>query len=144
MEEKASIINTVATDEDVVYTLVLTILENFNGRFTNQHETVRTLLNGLRCQTLGFSRWYKDTYLSRVMELPENKLEYWKAKFIDDLPPLFVERVHKALKGNNIEIPYKDLTYGKIIGTCTQEGLNLCNELKMARQLKMDKFREKS
>ncbi|KAG5599888.1 hypothetical protein H5410_031258 [Solanum commersonii] len=139
MEEKASIINVVATDEgvdslgmalvknrkDVVYTLVLTILEHVNDRFTNQHETVCTLLNGLRCQTLGFFRWYKDTFLSRVMELPENKLEYWKVKFIDGLPPLFAERVRKALRGNSIENPYKDLTYGKSIGTCTQEGLNL-------------------
>ncbi|KAG5599890.1 hypothetical protein H5410_031260 [Solanum commersonii] len=100
--------------EDAVYTLVVTILEHFNGRFTNQYE-----------MTLGFFRWYKDTFLSRVMKVPENKLEYWKAKLIDGLPPLFAERVRKALRGNSIEIPYKDLTYGKIIGTCTQEGLNL-------------------
>ncbi|KAG5585088.1 hypothetical protein H5410_045522 [Solanum commersonii] len=39
--------------EDAVYTLVLTILEYFNGRFTNQYETVRSLLNGLRCRHLG-------------------------------------------------------------------------------------------
>ncbi|KAG5590514.1 hypothetical protein H5410_041028 [Solanum commersonii] len=78
--------------EDVVYTLVLTILEHFNSRFTNQHETVRTLLNDLRCQTLGHFRLYKDTFLR----------------------------------------------------TCTQEGLNLCNELHMARQLKTDKLRETS
>ncbi|KAG5576928.1 hypothetical protein H5410_057062 [Solanum commersonii] len=133
MEEKASIINVIATDdgvdnlgmtlirnrEDVVYTLVLTILEHFN-----QHKTIRTLLNGLRCQTLGHFRWYKDTLLGRVMELPKNKFEHWKAKFIDGLPPLFVERVRKALRGSHGEIPYKDYTYGKIIGTFTQEGLN--------------------
>ncbi|KAG5630654.1 hypothetical protein H5410_002371 [Solanum commersonii] len=39
--------------EDAVYTLVLTILEHFNGRFTNQYEIVRSLLNGLRCRHLG-------------------------------------------------------------------------------------------
>ncbi|KAG5579420.1 hypothetical protein H5410_050047 [Solanum commersonii] len=98
MEEKASIINAVATDDSVDN------LEHFNGTFTNQHETVRTLLNGLRCQTLGHFRWYKDTFFSR---------------FIDDLPPLFAERVSKVLRGNYGEIPYKDYTYGKIIGTCT-------------------------
>ncbi|KAG5610521.1 hypothetical protein H5410_021802 [Solanum commersonii] len=130
--------------------------------------TVRTFLNGLRCQTLGYfkwykdtylirvmelpenkvkywkAKWYKDTYLSRVMEFPENKVEYWKANFIDGLPPLFAEKVRKTLRDGHGEIPYKDLTYGKIIGTCTQEGLNLCNELKMDRQLKMDKLKEKS
>ncbi|WP_353805578.1 hypothetical protein, partial [Acinetobacter baumannii] len=39
--------------EDAVYTLVLTILEHFNGRFSNQNETIRTLLNGLKCKHLG-------------------------------------------------------------------------------------------
>ncbi|KAG5576935.1 hypothetical protein H5410_057069 [Solanum commersonii] len=109
MEEKASIINAIATDddvdnlemtlvrnrEDVVYTLVLTILEHFNGRFTNQHETVCTLLN-----------------------------------------------VCKALRGSHGEIPYKDYNNGKLIGTCTQEGLNLCNELQISRQLKMNTLKQ--
>ncbi|KAG5630339.1 hypothetical protein H5410_002056, partial [Solanum commersonii] len=79
-----------------IYTLVLTILEHFSGRFTNQYETIRSLLNGLRCRHLGEFRWYKDTYLSRL------------------------------------------------IRACTQEDINLCNELKLSRQLKMDKLREKS
>ncbi|KAG5572427.1 hypothetical protein H5410_062193 [Solanum commersonii] len=109
--------------EDTVYTLVLTILEHFNGRFTNQYEIVRSLLNGLRCRHLGEFRWYKDTYLSRVMELPENGLDHLKAKFIDDLPLLFAERLIRA---------------------CTQEGINLCNELKLSRRLKIDKLRERS
>ncbi|KAG5610322.1 hypothetical protein H5410_021603 [Solanum commersonii] len=130
--------------EDAVYTLILTILEHFSGRFTNQYETIRSLLNGLRCRHLGEFRWYKDTYLSRVMELPENGLEFWKAKFIDGLPSLFAERVKKTLRNPQGIIPYSDLTYGKLIGVCTQEGINLCNELKLSRQLKMDKLREKS
>ncbi|XP_070036617.1 uncharacterized protein [Nicotiana tomentosiformis] len=151
------VINAIATDEgvdnlgmtlvknreDVVYTLVLTILEHFNGRFTNQNEIVRTLLNGLRFRTLSEFRWYKDTFMSRVMELPENKYEHWKAKFIDGLPSLFAERVRKTLRGSYGEIPYKDYTYGKLIGICTQEGLNLCNELKLSKQLKMDKLKGK-
>ncbi|XP_075095419.1 uncharacterized protein LOC142173695 [Nicotiana tabacum] len=138
IEERTMVINAQATDEgvdnlgmalvanreDAVYTLILTILEHFNGRFTNQNETVHTLLNGLRCKTLGEFRWYKDTFLSRVMELPENKIEYWKAKFIDGLPSLFAERVKKVLRGSYGEISYRDYTYGK--------------------QLKMDKLREKS
>nr|XP_016432715.1 PREDICTED: uncharacterized protein LOC107759331 [Nicotiana tabacum] len=138
IEERAMVINAQATEEgvdnlgmalvanreDVVYTLILTILEHFNGRFTNQNETVRTLLNGLRCRTLSEFRWYKDTFMSRVMELPENKVEHWKAKFIDGLPSLFAERVRKILRGSYGEIPYRDYTYGK--------------------QLKMDKLKEKS
>ncbi|KAG5632513.1 hypothetical protein H5410_004230 [Solanum commersonii] len=61
IEAKAVVINAKATNEgidnlgfalgknreDAVYTLGLTILEHFNDRFTNQYETVRSLLNGL-------------------------------------------------------------------------------------------------
>ncbi|KAG5567923.1 hypothetical protein H5410_065059, partial [Solanum commersonii] len=116
--------------EDAVYTLILTILEHFSGRFTNQYETIRSLLNGLKCRHLGEFRWYKDTYLSRVMELPENGLDFWKAKFIDGLPSLFAERVKKTLRNPQGTIPYSEFTYGKLIGACTQEGINLCNEEK--------------
>ncbi|KAG5623437.1 hypothetical protein H5410_008655 [Solanum commersonii] len=158
LDAKAAVINARATAEEVdnlgfalvknredaVYTLVLTILEHFSDRFTNQYETIRSLLNGLRCRHLGEFRWYKDTYLSRVMKLPENGLEFWKAKFIDGLPSLFAERVKKTLRDSQGIIPYSNFTYGKLIGACTQEGINLCNELKLSRQLKMDKLREKS
>ncbi|KAG5575448.1 hypothetical protein H5410_055582 [Solanum commersonii] len=158
IEQKATVVNVIVDNkgvdnlgmalvknrEDVVYTLVLTILEHFNDRFTSQYEIVRTLLNGLRCRTLGEFRWYKDTYMSRVMQLPENNYEHWKTKFIDGLPPLFAKRDRKALRNNHGEIPYKDYTYGKLIGVCTQEGLNLCNELKLARQLKIDNIKERS
>ncbi|KAG5601300.1 hypothetical protein H5410_032670 [Solanum commersonii] len=139
---RAAVINATATNEgvdnlgfaliqnreDVVYTLIWTILEHFSSRFTNQYETIRSLLNGLRCRHLGEFRWYKDTYLSRVMELPENGLEFWKAKFIDGLPSLFAERVKKTLRNLQGIIPYSDFTYGKLIGACTQEGINLCND----------------
>ncbi|KAG5629366.1 hypothetical protein H5410_001083 [Solanum commersonii] len=157
-DARATVINVKATNEGVdnlgfalvqnreddVYTPILTILEHFSGRFTNHYETIRSLLNGLRCRYLGEFRWYKDTYLSRVMKLPENGLEFWKAKFIDGLPSLFVERVKKTLRNPQGIIPYSDFTYGKLIGACTQEGINLCNELKLSRQLKIDKLREKS
>ncbi|XP_055824316.1 uncharacterized protein LOC129892793 [Solanum dulcamara] len=99
--------------KDAVYTLVLTILEHFNGRFTNQNETLRTLLNGLRCRHLGEFRWYKDTFLSRVMDLPESNSVHWKTKFIDGLPSLFAERVRKILRGTNTAIPYDVFTYAQ-------------------------------
>ncbi|XP_047270526.1 uncharacterized protein LOC124899622, partial [Capsicum annuum] len=109
---------------DAVYTLMLTIIEHFGGRFTNQYENIRTLLNGLKCKHLGEFRWYKDTFLGRVMDLPESKYDHWKAKFIDGLPPLFAERVKKSLRGSYGEVQYSEKTY--------------------ARQIKLDKLREKS
>ncbi|KAG5619542.1 hypothetical protein H5410_004760 [Solanum commersonii] len=83
IEAKAGVVNVIADNEGV---------DNLGMAL---YETVRSLLNGLRCRHLGVFCWYKDTYLSRVMELPENGLEHWKAKFIDGLPPLFAERVRK-------------------------------------------------
>ncbi|KAG5589386.1 hypothetical protein H5410_039900 [Solanum commersonii] len=56
----------------------------------------------------------------------------------------FSERVKKTLRDPQGIIPYSNFTYGKLIGACTQEGINLCNELKLSKQLKMDKLREKS
>ncbi|KAG5580110.1 hypothetical protein H5410_050737 [Solanum commersonii] len=120
LDAKATVINTKATAEgvdnlgfalvknreDAVYTLVLTILEHFSGRFTNHYETTRSLLNGLRCRHL--------------------------------------ERVKKTLRDLQGIVPYNNFTYRKLIGACTQEDINLCNELKLSRQLKMDKLREKS
>ncbi|XP_047256165.1 uncharacterized protein LOC124888925 [Capsicum annuum] len=131
--------------EDVVCTLMLTIIEHFGGRFTNQYENTRTLLNGLRCRTLGEFRWYKDTFLRRVMDLIESKYTHWKAKFIDGLPPLFTERVKKELRGSGSygEISYENLTYGQLIAACTRKGLALYNELKLATKIKLDKLKER-
>ncbi|KAG5591004.1 hypothetical protein H5410_041518 [Solanum commersonii] len=78
------------------------------------------------------------------MELPKNKYEHWKAKFIDGLPPLFAKRVRKILRNEHGEIHYNDYTYGRLIGVYTQEGINLSNELKLSRQLKIEKLRERS
>ncbi|XP_049410645.1 uncharacterized protein LOC125873838 [Solanum stenotomum] len=78
------------------------------------------------------------------MELPENGLEFCKAKFINGLPSLFAEIVKKTLRDPQGIIPYSNLTYGRLIGACMQEGINLCNELKLSRKLNMDKLREKS
>ncbi|KAG5570175.1 hypothetical protein H5410_059941 [Solanum commersonii] len=57
------------------------------------------------------------------MKLLENGLEFLKAKFIDGLPSLFAERVKKTLRNPQEIIPYSDFTYGKLIGACTQEGI---------------------
>ncbi|KAG5630653.1 hypothetical protein H5410_002370 [Solanum commersonii] len=57
------------------------------------------------------------------MELLENCLKHWKAKFIDGIPPLFAERVKKTLQNFQGAIPYGAYTYGKLIGACTQKDL---------------------
>ncbi|KAG5589786.1 hypothetical protein H5410_040300 [Solanum commersonii] len=101
--------------QNTVYTLVLNIIEHFSGRWSDNSETIRTLLQNLRCKTLTSFRFYKDVFLCIVMELPECNSTHWKSKFIDGLPALFAKRVGKILRGDGHSINYDDYTYGKLI-----------------------------
>ncbi|MCH94958.1 hypothetical protein A2U01_0015930, partial [Trifolium medium] len=95
-------------------------------------------LQNLRCPSLTHFRWYKDTFLSRVFQVGNSNSTHWKSKFIDGLPHLFAEKVRQALRNKNdgININFYDLTYGQIISTCLNEGLSLCNDIKLKNQLK--------
>ncbi|KAG5568232.1 hypothetical protein H5410_064752 [Solanum commersonii] len=129
--------------QNTVYTLVLNIIEHFSGRWSDNSETIRTLLQNLRCKSLTSFRYYKDVFLCRVMELPECNSTHWKSKFIDGLPTLFAERVRKSLRGDDHSINYDDYTYGKLISACVQEGLSLCNEIKLNQQIKRHRLTER-
>ena len=146
-EQRVKIFTMIKRENDIVsqnavYTLVLNIIEHFTGRWSDDSENIRTLLNGLFCKTLTSFRWYKDTFLSRVMELNDCNSDYWKSKFIDGLPKFFAEKVRNQLRVNNI-INYNDYTYGKLIGTCVREGLAVCNEIKLNYQIKTQHLNEK-
>ncbi|KAG5619582.1 hypothetical protein H5410_004800 [Solanum commersonii] len=106
---------------NAVYTLVLNIIEHFSGRWSDNSETIKTLLQNLRCKTLTSFMYYKDVFLCRVMELPRCNSTHWKSKFIDGLPTLFAERVRKAIRGESHSINYDDYTYGKLITTRLNE-----------------------
>ncbi|KAG5573150.1 hypothetical protein H5410_062916 [Solanum commersonii] len=97
---------------------VLNIIEHFSGRWSDNSETIRTLLQNLRCKSLTSFRYYKDVFLCRVMELPECNSTHWKSKFIDGLPTLFAERVRRSLRGDDHSINYDNYTYGKLISAC--------------------------
>uniref|UniRef100_A0A7N1A7L2 Peptidase A2 domain-containing protein n=1 Tax=Kalanchoe fedtschenkoi TaxID=63787 RepID=A0A7N1A7L2_KALFE len=130
--------------ENAVYILVINIMEHFIGRVSDNNENIRTLLQNLRCKTLTNFRWYKDAFLNRVMELPECNSSHWKSKFIDGLPHLFAERVRKTLRKDMIAIPYDRYTYGELIKTCVQEGLSLCNEIRLNQQIKRQSLLERN
>ncbi|XP_049365479.1 uncharacterized protein LOC125830328 [Solanum verrucosum] len=129
--------------QNAVYTLVLNIIEHFSGRWSENSETIRNLLQNLRCKTLTSFRYYKDVFLCRVMELPECNSTHWKSKFIDGLPTLFAERVRKAIRGENHSINYDEYTYRKLIGACVQVELALCNEIKLNQQIKRHRLNER-
>ncbi|KAG5579689.1 hypothetical protein H5410_050316 [Solanum commersonii] len=130
--------------QNAVYTLVLNIIKHFSGRWSDNSETIRNLLQNLRCKTLTSFRYYKDVFLCRVMELPECNNTHWKSKFIDGLPTLFAERARKAIRGDNHSINHDDYTYGKLISACVQEGLALCNEIKLNQQIKQHRLNERN
>ncbi|XP_068636035.1 uncharacterized protein [Aristolochia californica] len=70
------------------------------------------------------------------MQRTDANNEYWKAKFIDGLPTLFASKVRKRL-GNEVGIiNYQQYTYGLLTSAIIQEGLTLCNDLKLQTQLK--------
>ncbi|KAG5621592.1 hypothetical protein H5410_006810 [Solanum commersonii] len=89
-------------------------------RWSDNSETIRTLLQNLRCKSLTSLRYYKDVFLCRVMELPE-----------------------KSLRGDDHSINYDEYTYDKLISACVQEGLSLCNEIKLNQQIKRHRLTER-
>ncbi|KAG5611429.1 hypothetical protein H5410_022710, partial [Solanum commersonii] len=93
--------------QNAVYTLVLNIIEHFSGRWSDNSETIRTLLQNLRCKSL--------------------------TSF----------RVRKSLRGDDHSINYDNYTYGKLISDCVQEGLSLCNEIKLNQQIKRHRLTER-
>ncbi|XP_012840389.1 PREDICTED: uncharacterized protein LOC105960727 [Erythranthe guttata] len=131
------------TKPNAVYSLVLTILEHFTGRFTNKSENTKTLLLNMKCKTLSDFRWYKDTFLSRIFDIPECNQDIWKNKFVDGLPYLFAERIKKVLRKDSDHIAYEAFTFGQIVSTCIQEGLSLCNEIKLRNQIRKDNLLER-
>ncbi|XP_068669570.1 uncharacterized protein [Aristolochia californica] len=99
-------------EDDAVYTLISCIVHHFIGRLTSQTDKGREVLQNLRCRTLSHFKWYKDVFLTKVMQRPDANNEYWKAKYIDGLPTLFANKVRKRI-GNEVgSINYHQYTYG--------------------------------
>ena len=150
LEQNLKIFNVIKTKnniltQDAVYTIIMTILEHFSGGVTDHGEKNRTLLQNLKFPTLTHFRWYKDTFLNRIMLLNDGNNIYWKLKLIDGSLNLFAERVRKTLRDkNNGTIPYHNYTYGNLINSCIQEGLALCNDLKLRHQLKVQRSLKES
>ncbi|PIA28366.1 hypothetical protein AQUCO_07100032v1 [Aquilegia coerulea] len=124
--------------EDVVYTLIQTIIKHFIGNTMAAHERGKELLMNLKCPTLTHFRWYKDVFMAKITVRHDGNNNFWKEKFISGLPGLFAEKVKNRLrnKHDGIQIPYEFYTYGELISECTSEGLALCNDIRLKNQLK--------
>ncbi|XP_068657947.1 uncharacterized protein [Aristolochia californica] len=100
--------------DDAVYTLISCIVHHFIGRLTSQTDREERFCN---------------TYVVELLAILD-------AKYIDGLPTLFASKVRKRI-GNEVgRINYQQYTYGLLTSAIIQEGLALCNDLKLQAQLK--------
>ena len=65
--------------ENVVYSLTYIVLA-FIGPYPEILDRRKELLLNLRCPTLTHFRWYKDTFLSKVMSRTDANADFWKKK----------------------------------------------------------------
>ncbi|KAG9450492.1 hypothetical protein H6P81_010457 [Aristolochia fimbriata] len=79
------------------------------------------------------------------MTLNDASNPYWKQKFIEGLPTQFGNKVKESLRpGPNEEINWNSLHYGQLQTAYTQQGLLLCNDLCLKKQLKRDHISAKT
>ncbi|GAV90454.1 hypothetical protein CFOL_v3_33863 [Cephalotus follicularis] len=127
------------TIEDAVSTLIYNIANYFVGDPTYLKDRTADQLSNLRCRKLQDFRWYKDTFMTKVLTREDANQPYWKEKFITGLPTLFAEKIkNKYREKHKGVVPYEKLTYGDIVSTITKTGLEICYDIKMSKQIKKD------
>ncbi|KAG9458386.1 hypothetical protein H6P81_002894 [Aristolochia fimbriata] len=127
-------------------TFCLRIMAMFAVDPQRQAETTMYLLPHLRCRTLTDLHRYISTFRSRVMTLTDAASPYWKQISIEGLPTQFAMKVKDMLlsPGPNEEINWNNLHYGQLQTACIRQGLLLCNDLRLKKQLKRDQISPKT
>ncbi|CAL9029902.1 unnamed protein product [Prunus brigantina] len=125
--------------EDGVNTLLYTIVEHFVGTPSHTQARIHDQLSNLRCPQLSDFRWYKDVFISRVMLREDSNQAFWKEKFINGLPNLFAHKIRTVLSNELGHIDYDNLTYGNIISTINQEGMKMCIDMKINKQIQSER-----
>ncbi|GAV91269.1 LOW QUALITY PROTEIN: zf-CCHC domain-containing protein, partial [Cephalotus follicularis] len=125
--------------EDAVSTLIYNITQYFIGDPTYLRDRTADQFSNLRYRKLQDFRWYKDTFMTKVLTREDVNQPYWKEKFITRLPTLFAKKMKsKYREKHKCVVPYETLTYGNIVSTITKTGLEVCNAIKMGKQIKRD------
>nr|KYP76640.1 hypothetical protein KK1_020891 [Cajanus cajan] len=122
----------------MVETLIITIIQSFMGDSNIFDTKTNILLHNIRCPTLGDFRWYVDNFIMMVMTRADCKENFWKERFIAGLPPVFATKVREKLTtlyNENLQ----ELTYGRIISVIKNTALEICNNMKLERQIKKQK-----
>ncbi|CAL9004308.1 unnamed protein product [Prunus brigantina] len=122
-----------------VNTLLYTIVEHFVGTPSHTQARIHDQLSNLRCPQLSDFRWYKDVFISRVMLREDSNQAFWKEKFINGLPNLFAHKIRTVLSNELGHIDYDNLTYGNIISTINQEGMKMCIDMKINKQIQSER-----
>ncbi|XP_050898032.1 uncharacterized protein LOC127104936 [Lathyrus oleraceus] len=68
-----------------------------------QQRAANQLLN-LYCPTMSDYRWYRDMFLSKLCLRSDGAADYWKERFINGLPILFVEKSKNENMSNRREM----------------------------------------
>ncbi|RID49857.1 hypothetical protein BRARA_H00626 [Brassica rapa] len=150
-QQRAEILDSIKTDEDnvpildnlgnpqqdVVATLVIAITLHFIGDPSVLRDKNAELLSNLKCKKLSDFQWYKNTFLTRVLLRQDSNQLFWKEKFLAGLPTLLGGKVRNKIRDSmgTQMIDYDDFTYGELISIVQQEGLRICQDLKLQKHL---------
>ncbi|GAV60638.1 LOW QUALITY PROTEIN: hypothetical protein CFOL_v3_04167, partial [Cephalotus follicularis] len=119
------------TIEDVVTTLIYNITKYFIEDPTCSTDKTADQLSNLKCRKLQDFRWYKDTFMTKI--LIREMLINHKEKFITGLPTLFSEKIKsKYHEQYNGIVTYDTLIYGDIVSIITKTGLEIIPCLHLA------------
>ena len=123
--------------QDAVASLIQTISIHFLGDPTHIKNRNTELLSNLRCRKLSDFQNYKNNFLSRVMTRDDSCQPFWKEKFLAGLPTLLGEKVRNKIRtlSGSQTIIYDNYTYGQLISIIQEEGLNICQDLKIQKHL---------
>ncbi|XP_027335283.1 uncharacterized protein LOC113849522 [Abrus precatorius] len=122
---------------DAVYTLLYTISQHFLGDPSLWRERSGELLSNLRCKSLEHFKWYKDTFMSRVLTREDCNQAYWKEKYLDGLPKSFRDLIRSKLRSNSPsgEINYDSYDYGQLTAIIIHNAIKVCQKDKLQKQL---------
>ncbi|GAV60639.1 LOW QUALITY PROTEIN: hypothetical protein CFOL_v3_04168, partial [Cephalotus follicularis] len=118
-------------------TLIYNITKYFIGDPICSKDRTADQLSNLKCGKLDF-RWFKETFMTKNLTREDANQPY-KAKFIIGLPTLFAEKIKSKYREQyNGIVPYDTLTYSDIFSIITKIGLEICNDIKINKQVKRD------
>ncbi|GAV78450.1 LOW QUALITY PROTEIN: hypothetical protein CFOL_v3_21918, partial [Cephalotus follicularis] len=113
------------TIEDAVSILIYNIAKYFVGDPTYLKDRTTDQLSNLRCQKLQDFRWYKDTFMTKVLTREDANHPYWKEKFITRLPTLFAEKIKSKYREKHKVIFCIDFNIFWRLSTANGENLSV-------------------